>query len=199
MNHSGKSVLVTLFITLAAFFSVGYTACKKTETTPSTDLCATVVCKNSGTCFKGKCTCPGGYEGSNCETKATGRYLGNWKITEKVYWSTDSVNLNTEKTYLVSIAQDPEATVDLLINNFMGNDTYDNIGLRIGTNNKGEYTTYTTFGFKKISIPGTQMFILAGEGTINNFGTILNGRYARSFPVTTGIVRDSLSFSAERQ
>ena len=53
-------VLLTAFVTLAAFATVIYSSCKK-------DPCSGVTCQNGGACNGGSCTCLSGYSGSRCE------------------------------------------------------------------------------------------------------------------------------------
>jgi hypothetical protein len=198
MRNSGKNIVITLFITLTAFFSVAYAACKKTEITPAKDLCESITCQNGGTCFKGKCSCPGGYEGEFCQTRAIVKYLGNWVLTEKVVGSSDSTHIATQQKYNVDIQTSPGSNVDFVINNFMGNENYDNVPCRMGMNAKLEAVTSIYFGFLQGSIGGSQIFILRGEGSVNSFGTYINGTYIRSYPSATGIVTDSLNITLER-
>jgi hypothetical protein len=44
----------------------------------SKDSCESLQCKNGGTCAAGFCSCPTGYEGAECETKVTARYIGTY-------------------------------------------------------------------------------------------------------------------------
>lgn len=62
-----QSILLTAFITLTLFSVVAYTGCIKTDSI--TDKCASVSCKNGGTCSGGICYCPSGYTGTNCEKR----------------------------------------------------------------------------------------------------------------------------------
>lgn len=198
MRSTGKSFVVTLLITLSAFLSVAYTACNKTEVTPSEDLCKSITCQNGGTCFKGKCSCPGGFEGTYCETRAINKFTGTWKLTEKITGSTIAANIGTEKTYSVTISTAQGSNVDFFINNFMGNDGYDNVPCRMGTNAKMETASYNYFGFLQSTVASSIYVITSGEGAVNNFGTFINGNYIRSYPDTLGAVTDSVSITMER-
>jgi len=64
-----KNIALSALLTVGAFGVVTYTACSK-------DDCKDVVCQNGGTCSGGSCTCPTGYEGTNCQTKS---FIGSWK------------------------------------------------------------------------------------------------------------------------
>jgi hypothetical protein len=54
-----KNFFFTALIT-AVIPAIVYTSCKK-------DACKGVVCNNGGTCNGGKCSCPTGFSGNNCE------------------------------------------------------------------------------------------------------------------------------------
>jgi hypothetical protein len=66
---SFKQIALSAFLTISAFGAVVYTSCNKDE-------CKDVVCQNGGTCSEGKCTCPTGYDGTNCETKSRDKFVG---------------------------------------------------------------------------------------------------------------------------
>lgn len=51
-------------IAIMIFTAVTYTSCTK-------DKCKDVTCQNGGTCTDGVCSCPSGFEGTNCETAST--------------------------------------------------------------------------------------------------------------------------------
>jgi hypothetical protein len=70
-----KHIVLGAFLTLSAFSAVLYTSCGK-------DACKDVVCNNGGTCTDGLCTCPTGFIGTNCETRA---FVGSWKGSD--VWS----------------------------------------------------------------------------------------------------------------
>jgi hypothetical protein len=65
-------------LTALAFFTITtmvvYSACQ-------VDTCGTVLCQNGGACVDGYCSCPSGYEGTECQvltyTKFVGIYTGS--------------------------------------------------------------------------------------------------------------------------
>ena len=57
-----KKVFQNLIVASALFATLFVASCKQ-------DPCATVTCKNSGTCANGSCNCPSGYGGSDCGTE----------------------------------------------------------------------------------------------------------------------------------
>lgn len=73
-----KSILLAGFLTVGAFSTAVFTSCNP-------DACKDVVCQNGGNCTDGTCSCPSGFEGSNCEilsrTKFLGTYSGNETCT----------------------------------------------------------------------------------------------------------------------
>ena len=71
-----KSILIPAFLTLGVFGSAIYISCNR-------DLCKTIVCANGGVCSLGSCTCPSGFEGTNCETQTRLKFTGNWSVFEK--------------------------------------------------------------------------------------------------------------------
>lgn len=103
MRFPFKTIFISSIATIAAFTAVVYTSCNR-------DKCKTIVCANGGVCNDGSCTCPAGYEGTNCETVSRNKFLGNWHVLEK-----GSITLAAQ--YPVSI----EATTlitDVVIKNF---------------------------------------------------------------------------------
>lgn len=62
---SFKLIAFASLLTVSAFIITTYTACK--------DACKDVACLNGGACQSGKCICPTGFLGENCEkTLCTG-------------------------------------------------------------------------------------------------------------------------------
>lgn len=63
------SILSTLVLSVFVIFLFTTTSCEK-------NACDNVTCFNGGSCNVGKCLCPVGYEGTQCENKATARFEG---------------------------------------------------------------------------------------------------------------------------
>lgn len=76
MKLTTKAILISTVTTISAFCAVLSTSC-------NSDKCKTVVCANRGICNGGSCTCPSGYEGTNCETITRKKFTGNWSVFEK--------------------------------------------------------------------------------------------------------------------
>lgn len=62
-------------ITILCFFAVSslvlFSSCEQ-------DPCLELDCKNGGTCSDGYCQCPVGFEGAECETPASERFVGSF-------------------------------------------------------------------------------------------------------------------------
>lgn len=97
-----RNIAFAAILTIGAFSAVTYTSCNKDE-------CKDVVCQNGGTCTDGVCACSTGYEGTNCQTKSTDKFLGTWTAVENC-----SGNSNT---YQVTITADPSAANKVLVAN----------------------------------------------------------------------------------
>ena len=85
MKHI-QPIIITAAITLLSFSAVLNTSCNKSENSDpnvnnsvtGNDPCKDVKCQNGGTCKNGKCICPSGYEGDNCERLIAQKFTGNW-------------------------------------------------------------------------------------------------------------------------
>lgn len=104
MKFPFKTVFISSLATIAVFFTVVYT------TSCNRDKCKTITCANGGVCNGGSCTCPSGYEGTNCEKESRLKFLGNWTVFEK-----GSITLAAQ--YPISIEPASEVT-DVVIKNF---------------------------------------------------------------------------------
>jgi hypothetical protein len=103
MKFRIKAILISTVVTLSACFAIVQTSC-------NADKCKTIICANRGVCNNGVCTCPSGYEGTNCETINRKRFTGNWNVFEK-----GSTSL--AKQYQISIV-DGESITYVNITNF---------------------------------------------------------------------------------
>ncbi len=57
-----RSLVLTALLLTVAFTTTTYLSCSKDE-------CEGVSCQHGGTCKSGKCVCPTGYSGVNCESR----------------------------------------------------------------------------------------------------------------------------------
>jgi len=81
-----RNIAFSALLTFGAFGAITYTACNKDE-------CKDVVCQNGGTCSEGNCTCPTGYEGTNCETLSRTKFIGTWTGSDICTINTYNVTL----------------------------------------------------------------------------------------------------------
>ena len=84
-----KTFLLTVVLSVGACSAVIYTSCNKATCVSST------TCENGGTCKGGDCTCPVGFTGAFCQTKANSvlRYVNNTftPVTISVNGSTQNI------------------------------------------------------------------------------------------------------------
>lgn len=81
-----KSILLASILTVGAFSTTLFTACNP-------DACKDVVCQNGGTCVDGDCTCPVGYEGTNCQTLSRDKFIGVFTGSETCTVGTDNYSI----------------------------------------------------------------------------------------------------------
>lgn len=98
-----RKIVITALASVAVAFSCIYVSCNR-------DKCKTIVCAHSGVCDGGKCICPSGYEGSNCETVARDKFIGNWYVFEKG-------SITNAAQYPIAIEKSSDIT-EVVIKNF---------------------------------------------------------------------------------
>ncbi len=103
MKASIKTIMLSALSAIAAFATVTYSSCES-------DPCKAIVCANGGVCNDGSCTCPSGYEGTQCETVMRDKFIGVYVVLE------DGSTSNTAQ-YTVSVVAGTAVT-DLKIKNF---------------------------------------------------------------------------------
>lgn len=81
MKINLRQLYLSLFTSLTVFSAILYASCGKPA--GNSNACAAIACAHGGSCYNGKCTCPTGYEGDNCEITTRDRYLGGWTTSEK--------------------------------------------------------------------------------------------------------------------
>lgn len=106
-----QAILLSAAVTLAGFTAVTLNACKE-------DKCKGIVCAYGGVCQDGRCLCPAGYEGPQCETVNRDRYKGTWQVAE-------DGTVSSEALYPVTIENGPlltEIVIKSLYNHALGGD-----------------------------------------------------------------------------
>ena len=94
-----KQIALGALLTISAFCAVLYTSCSK-------DACKDVTCSNGGTCSGGNCTCPVGYIGTNCQTRA---FIGSWS-------GSDACSAGGPYTVTLTLANSSDSSKVLITN-----------------------------------------------------------------------------------
>jgi hypothetical protein len=97
-----KVKLIIAFI----IFSVSLQSC-------NFDSCHDVVCSNGGVCLDGKCMCPSGYEGTDCDVASSFKFPGYWIAS-------DSSLYNFSAFYLARITISSSSPTTILLSNLRG-------------------------------------------------------------------------------
>lgn len=156
-----RLIALSAFVTISAFCAVLYSAsCTK-------DACKGVTCLNGGTCSGGTCSCPTGWIGTNCQTRA---FIGTWTGTDAC---------SPSGSYNVTIKIDPSSTdtTKVIINNPGGFGTNNNITGTLSTDSKA--ITYTNQIVNSSTTPDT----LSGTLTLTS-----NTQFGHSYTAREGAV-----------
>lgn len=137
-----RNIAFSALLAVGVFATITYTSC-------NTDECEDIECLNGGTCIAGSCSCPTGYEGTDCSTLTRDKFIGTWK-------GSDVCNINTYNVTL-SISQATNE-IEALINNPGGFGTQVTI--------TGRVTNATTISFTDANV---------GNGRILNGTMEVNG------------------------
>ncbi|PQJ11863.1 hypothetical protein CJD36_008700 [Flavipsychrobacter stenotrophus] len=152
---------LSALITVGSVGTVVYTSCTKDE-------CKNVTCLNGGTCSGGTCTCPTGYTGASCQTKAI---YGNWTGTD-VCSPSGTYNVN-----IIASASSSDTT-KVLINNPGGFGTNNTITGTLSTD--ARTVTYTNQIVNASTTPDT----LTGTITVTGPNGFTNSYTARELGAT---------------
>ncbi len=111
MKFTARALYISLLTSLTAFSAVLYVSCGK-NISGNDNSCQAIACAHGGTCAKGSCICPAGYEGNNCEITTRDRFVGSWQVSEKgtltparqyqlaiEYNNTDASHVNIKNCY----------------------------------------------------------------------------------------------------
>lgn len=77
-----RIIFSTLAIVISLFSVVLFISCNKGSVKYNSSTlvhpCDNVICLNGGTCTDGLCYCPQGFEGAQCATRWSDRFIGNY-------------------------------------------------------------------------------------------------------------------------
>lgn len=167
MKSRLQAILFSAAVALAGFSATVFTACKE-------DKCKGIVCAYGGVCQDGRCLCPSGYEGPQCETINRDRYKGTWQVAE-------DGTVSSESLYPISIENGVEMT-DLTIKSLYNNALGGNVKAKI----KGDTLIIPSQIVNEYTIMGEGM--LMDDLYYGQHGR-LEVRY-RVTNITTGVVDD---------
>lgn len=102
MKSRLQAILFSAAVVLISFTAVTFNACKE-------DKCKAINCAYGGVCQDGRCLCPAGYEGPQCETINRERFFGGWQVEE-------DGTVSSESLYPVTISAGEQMT-DVIISN----------------------------------------------------------------------------------
>ncbi len=157
-----RNIAFSALLTIGTFTAVTYTSCTKDE-------CKDVVCQNGGTCISGTCSCPTGYEGSNCQTLSRDKFVGTYIGTEQCTSGTDA--------YTIVLAASSGAL----------NLTFTNIY------NQGYTATCTVTGKNTFSFSGSQLTTsFTGNGTLNG------NQLTVAYQITSPAANNSCTFTGNK-
>ena len=139
MLSKKRFILSLLMATILSYASITYVACTKPGGSPA---CNGVECINGGYCNKGVCSCPSGYEGANCAIVTADKFLGTWKVKQKVIGSDSIKAIGKDSTYNVFFRKTATSTT-VFIDNFMGDPKYNSIVALIDSTYTYKYTLDT--------------------------------------------------------
>ena len=134
-----------MLLAVGAFCSTIYQSCIK-------DGCGKILC-NAGVCVSGKCACPTGYEGNNCELLWSDKFAGTWHNAEQLQDSSGVSSSNYDLT-----VRGNETPGTLLIDNMEG--AYDSVVCRI--------TNRYSFQLPAQSGPDSSFRISSGSGVMDS-------------------------------
>lgn len=153
MNTRTKRIFFTALTTLGLFAPFAYTSCVKDN---SDNTCKSIACANGGSCTKGVCSCPIGYQGTYCETSSRLKFVRQWNVFEKG-------SVSPSRQYPISIENGTAADA-VRIRNFYNYFT-------------GKVAA--TVHLDSLIIPNQQMEgkVVFGKGTISASGDTIRMRY----------------------
>lgn len=111
-----KSIILSALSVAAIFTTVTVTSCND-------DPCKAIICSYGGTCTKGDCICPSGYEGTHCEIVTREKYRGVWTVFE-------NGTVNDAAQYEITFVN-AEGATEMTINNFYNRFALNEVDVRV--------------------------------------------------------------------
>ncbi len=205
MEKRNANILFTFLITISCFFAVVYTSCSKSNDNPAS--CDGILCQNGGQCRNGKCVCPYGYEGANCEKNYHDKYIGGWNVHETLIGSSvDTHGVKRDSLYtilIVSSSSNPSGVsspTSFFIQQMLGNPSYVNLACVVDTPSSSSTTNSSAFYISANQIiGGGKLTVYSGTGNIDNTLNTITGVYVRNRLGSSTTIYDTLTFTMSRQ
>jgi len=193
-----RSILVTLLLTSSAFLAVLNSSCgKKNSTSPN--KCQNVSCKNNGICNVGLCSCPNGFEYTDCSVVSMDRYAGTWTMHDSVIGSDHPAMKGTASSYNITIAGIPGSSIDFYLSGIAGNTGFQNLPCHMEDTltrkfDPMEFRSTDLYGY----ITPSRLIIVSCIGVVNDGGNYIHGRYIKQYPIAVDstVENDTLSYYA---
>ena len=105
--------------------------------------CDGILCQNGGSCLKGQCQCPAGYEDSSCSTISATKYLGRWNVHQTIAGSDTAWASGLISSYTLDFVKTSTPTT-FFINNFLNDNEYNKVVCSIDPTNTFSFSIDTT-------------------------------------------------------
>jgi len=161
---SFRQIALSAALTFSAFGAVLYTSCNKDE-------CKDVVCENGGTCDAGTCKCVTGYEGTNCQTKWSAKFIKTWTAADK---DASGASLPAYQAIITA----GSSITDIKITHFSGNNS---AGSSYFVNDVNATITADKITISKQS-PDNDNYTVEGTGTYNSVDGKITWTYTLGDP-----------------
>lgn len=102
-----RLILGSSAIVIGMFTLVLFSACDKKDSSNATaglQPCKNVICLNGGACDDGQCNCAVGYEGTNCATRWSDKFIGNYQASDECFTGGTSLYYNASISSVVDYA-----------------------------------------------------------------------------------------------
>lgn len=192
MVRRKSSLFIAAILTIVSFVTITWLSCNKSG---SLVRCEGVICENGGYCKmdsatnKPHCICPTGFEGANCGTAATAKYIGTWDMRQIITGS-DTTTFNNDTSYYVVFLVNSATPTTFLINNFANNPYYNEIVCTLDSTNSSNFVIDTLSDDHMLF---TSYKLTFGWGSISANDTVINGIFGvRHLSPTSNWLNDTV-------
>jgi len=194
MVSKKNSLVITLLAVVTLFVSVVYVSSCTKSPGEFPYSCSGVVCKNGGRCDSGRCVCPVGFEGADCGTGTVDKFIGYWRVNQKVVGS-DSLNLvDSETVYTMQLMRTATNTTFFLYNLY-DNPSYSSLVCKIDSIQRNDFGIDTAASSNMLY---DQFRIRLGYGRMVSNESILIKLYVRRLNSTVNWQNDTLQLQLSK-